>query len=372
MFPGGIFMMTLAKDPRNQFFSNHFDNIQIEAFLKNPFRFFLLSAVLLSPLGFNASFASTETQSSTTTLTLDGVNKSKDGINKTQDPAKDIDNEITDATLRAQLGSKSKWSFKSAFTYAGSSVSDPFNGVRPNYRSSATLEEMTSLKGTIGINYRVNEHDNLSAGTGVLMIDPLHGDPTQPASDTRANRSGELERLEVATPYVSWNRGYRAGDYQLISGFMYAYPTSNDAKLFQTSDVLYLSQILQRQFGTRWSISLNIMLLKFIYGGPVEDPMIVRMMSRGIIKRPDMNLSLLPYLQYAFSDRYSFRSGFNYFQFVRYENREENLQLEPSQSVGVGVAVTRDIYLFPHIEFTPKNIRSDRTNVALLANINLF
>lgn len=308
-----------------------------------------------------------------TTLQLEETApRSKDGINKTQDPAKDIDAEITDNRLRSELGSKSKWSFKSTFTYSGSSVSDPFNGVRPNYRQSAAVEEMAFLKGAIGVNYRLNKNDSFSAGTGLTMIDPLHGDPSKPAADARTNRSGELARYEFATPYLSWNRGYRAGPYQMISSLMYTHPTTNNAALMKMSDTVNFTQMIQAQFAKKWSLSLNMTAIKFIYSGEIEDPSMVRLVRRGIIKRPDIAFTVLPYLQYAFSDRYSFRSGFNYFDFARYENSDDNIQLEPSQSVGLGISVTRDIYFFPHIEFTPKDIRADRTNVALMANINLF
>ena len=42
------------------------------------------------------------------------------------------------------------------------------------------------------------------------------------------------------------------------------------------------------------------------------------------------------------------------------------------QSVGLGISVTRDIYLYPNVQFLPEDIRSDLTNVALSANINVF
>ncbi len=41
-------------------------------------------------------------------------------------------------------------------------------------------------------------------------------------------------------------------------------------------------------------------------------------------------------------------------------------------SFGVGYAVIRDVYLQPNVQFIPNDIRADRTNVALSANINVF
>jgi hypothetical protein len=41
------------------------------------------------------------------------------------------------------------------------------------------------------------------------------------------------------------------------------------------------------------------------------------------------------------------------------------------QSAGLGISVTRDIYLYPNVQFIPEDVRSDRTNVGVSANINL-
>jgi hypothetical protein len=41
------------------------------------------------------------------------------------------------------------------------------------------------------------------------------------------------------------------------------------------------------------------------------------------------------------------------------------------QSLGTGISVTRDIFLYPNIQFIPSDIRSDRTNIGLSAYINL-
>ena len=37
-----------------------------------------------------------------------------------------------------------------------------------------------------------------------------------------------------------------------------------------------------------------------------------------------------------------------------------------------GVKVTRDIFLYPNVQFVPDQLRSKQTNVALSTNINMF
>jgi len=43
-----------------------------------------------------------------------------------------------------------------------------------------------------------------------------------------------------------------------------------------------------------------------------------------------------------------------------------------SISTGIGISLGRDVFLYPNIQFIPTDIRSDRTNVAMSANVNLF
>lgn len=334
--------------------------------MNNKLLLIAATGLMLSPVSLWAQASSTSTTNSST-LKMEEVKKS-------EEKESDIDKEITDARMRAQLGSKSRWSFKSSLAYSGGSVEEPFSGVRPNYRASASVESMTSLSGDVGINYRMGERDNFSFGTGITIIDPLHGDITKPAQDTRTGRSGSLSRYEVSTPYLGWSRGYRAWDSQMISSFTYSHATDSDSvNITKTFGAASFSQTILANLGNSgWTGGTSLTIGKSFYTGDVTDAAIVKRMKAGLYKRTDMTAGLFPFLQYSFNDRYSFRTVFGYFQFSRYEGYDDNVQIEPYQSVGTGISITRDIYLYPNIQFTPKDIRADRTNVALSANINLF
>lgn len=297
-----------------------------------------------------------------------------DDVRKADEKEKDIDNEITDARLRAQLGSKSKWSFKSSLAYSGGSIEKPLDSVRPNYRASATVESMTTLAGDVGVNYRWGQRDNIGFGTGLTIVDPFHGDITKPAEDVRNGRSGSLSRYEVSTPYLNWSRGYRAFDTQMITSVNYGHATDSDSlNISRTFGVTTLSQTVLANFGTSgWNGGASFTLGKYFYSGDVTDAATVKRMEAGTYKRTDLTYGLFPFLQFQFNDRYSFRTIFGYFQFSRYEGYDDNVQLQPYQSVGLGISITRDIYIYPNVQFTPKDIRADRTNVAISTNINLF
>ncbi|WP_374028657.1 hypothetical protein [Bdellovibrio bacteriovorus] len=276
----------------------------------------------------------------------------------------DIDQEITNARMRSELGSKSQWSFKSSLGYSGGSIEKPFDSIRPNYRASASIESLTALSGNVGVNYRVSKGGNLSLGTGVVVMAPLEGDITKDFQDPRASRQGATQkRSQVSNPYIDYSHGYRAMGMQMISGITYTHYTEEDATdYYNLLGNVSLSQVVLADLGdSKWQGGVSVSYDKDLTKGDFNDGL-----------RYDYGVGLFPFAEYAFNDTYSFRTVFGYFQFASYEGQNELIQLEPYQSMGVGISVTRDIYLYPNVQFTPKDLRSDRTNVALSANLNLF
>ncbi|WP_148278792.1 hypothetical protein [Bdellovibrio bacteriovorus] len=287
-------------------------------------------------------------------------------VQKSEEKKEDIDQEITNARMRSELGSKSQWSFKSSLGYNGGSLQKPFDSIRPNYRASATIESLTALSGNVGVNYRVSKGGNLSFGTGVVIMAPLEGDITKDFQDPRASRKGaDVKRTQVSTPYMDYSHGYRAMDMQMISSVTYSHYTEEDqTDYYNLMGNLSVSQTVLADFGdSKWQGGVSLSLDKDIAKGSF---------SVAGDSRYDYGVGLFPFAEYAFNDDYSFRTVFGYFQFAKYEEQGDLIQMEPYQSVGVGISVTRDIYVYPNVQFTPKDIRSDRTNVAVSANLNLF
>ena len=93
------------------------------------------------------------------------------------------------------------------------------------------------------------------------------------------------------------------------------------------------------------------------------------------LQQTDYFVGLYPFAEYLFNDRYSFRTVFGYFEYEALKGTafasERIVRQTPYQSMGIGISLTRDIYLYPNIQFVPEDIRSERTNVALSTNINL-
>lgn len=336
--------------------------------MKNKTSFVIAAALTLSA---GSVFA----QSSSANLKAANTSTSKiEDLKKPTEKVKDIDDEITDARMRATLGSKSRFSFQSTLSYSGGSMQDPLGSVRPAYRTSVEDEVLADLSGQIGANFRVTERDNISFGTGITIMDPLHGDITKPAIDkTKYGNDETTSRYKIATPYVGYSRGYKAFGAQMISSVTLSYYTAEaTVKKGYLGGVSASQTILANLGSSKWNGGTSISGSKALYSGNIENKAFQQRLAAGTAFRDEWTVGLFPFLQYKFNDTYSFRTVFGYFQFQQQEGKSSFEQIEPYQSAGLGLSITRDIYLYPNVQFTPKDIRADRTNVALTANINLF
>jgi hypothetical protein len=139
---------------------------------------------------------------------------------------------------------------------------------------------------------------------------------------------------------------------------------------------LSLSQTILGNFGdSNLSGGLAFSMDHTMYYGNVSEDAAPRIQAQDYM-RDDLSLSVVPFLEYSLNDTLSLRTVFAYFNYLHFKNEFGNptefVRSEPYQSVGLGISVTRDIYLYPNVQFVPRDVRADRTNVGLSANINLF
>ncbi|MBX3039817.1 MAG: hypothetical protein KF789_03785 [Bdellovibrionaceae bacterium] len=287
-------------------------------------------------------------------------------------PQEDIDAEITNKKLRAELGSKSKWSIKTAFSYSGASIERPFQQIRPNYRAGAEVPALTSISGSVGVKYAITNRDSLSLGTGLSVINPFHGDMTRGEFEDPRFRGQNRDRFEVSTPSLSYTRAYKVGEMQMISDVSYShYTDSESVRGMNGVGSVGVGQTILADLGTSsWSAGVSFLASKAIWKGAVAP----EFAAEGA-RQMDYVYGLFPFAEYTFNDNFSFRTVFGYFQNVKYRGVGADgsvTSLAPYQSVGLGMSVSRDIYLYPNVQFTPLDMRADRTNIGLSANLNMF
>jgi hypothetical protein len=275
---------------------------------------------------------------------------------------KDMDDEITNQRLRATLGSKSKWSVRTASAFQGGSIKKPLDQNRPNYRGAVATPTATYFYSDIAIKRRLGDMDSLNFGTGLTLFKPFHR-----TLDESTNSGKGARNLNISNPYLEYNLAYKIGNLQASTSGTYTHAVNDfdvsEVKSIGTFDV---SQTLIGELTSNLSFGASFTLSKTMYKGSGDFD------GQG---SPKVNFepAIYPFAEYTFNDTYSFRTVFGYFQFQEFANdKGEFRQLTPYQSMGIGISVNRDVYIYPNIQIAPKDISADRTNIGLSANINIF
>jgi len=291
------------------------------------------------------------------------VEDAKRGLKK---PSKnDIDKEITNARLRAESGSKSKFSLSTDIGYTGGSINRAFGRGRPNLNGNPENQVNASIDGSAKARYRFTKNDSMTVGTGIQIRTPLQGDV-----------DAQNRQVFVENPRVGYERIYKIGRFATMTGAEYRYGTSfewTEAKL-GNGTLVDLKSFVQLKHNMQTALLDN----KLTLGGSVY--YINYQYGNGAFDgdpRTAWDLALYPYLEYAFNETYSFRTVFGYFSFEHTRDRSNatlfNMdKVKAYQSVGLGISLTRDVYLYPNIQFLPEDASFKNTNVALSTYINAF
>jgi hypothetical protein len=294
--------------------------------------------------------------------------KAEELKHKNQTPGEDVDEIITNNLLRAESGSKSRWSVASVIGYNGASVEKPFAEDRPNIAATTATTNESLLAGQISLKYNINTKSSLMGGVGVRWFSPL-----------RENRQHAGARSDMDNPYLIYQHVYKWAGVESVLQAQPVYYTNSNLK-----DHGYVTTVLVNQDNmyalgeSKFSLGASV----WAQGGYFnkQGPSSGRPGGEDYMEdvrddQADYLVGFAPVLEYAFNDTFNFRTLTNLWNF-------EHLRSEPNgntypadtitQSVGIGVSLTRDIFIYPNVQFQLENIRSDLTNVAVNANINLF
>src|SRR5690348_7560791 len=102
-------------------------------------------------LGFLFGMQAIAEEASKTSINLKEVTHSNSISN-----AEEIDQLITNKSLRALSGSKSRWSFGSTFTYNGGALSKPLSENRPNIAEASAITDKSELSGQVSGKFNIN------------------------------------------------------------------------------------------------------------------------------------------------------------------------------------------------------------------------
>ena len=277
----------------------------------------------------------------------------------------EADQVITNRRLRADAGSLSKWSGSLYFNYQGGSAADPLKPNRPNIVAGADALALQNFTGTVGIRYRLTALDSITANTGFFITTPFHDriktkDPKLKESFEDTNR-----KLNVNDPSLKYIHLDKIWGLQSVTNFTPTLITNN-----QQHDVGYrsswlLSQTFMKDFGNGFSLGLAGQSVFYTY--EVEDPANNGKIAKNV-------LGLYPAAEYVINDTFNVRTVFGtwVYEQTRAAASDTWVKRKVYQSVGLGISLGRDVFLYPNIQYIPSDIRSDRTNIAISANVNVF
>lgn len=291
-------------------------------------------------------------------------------LQKKDEQMKDIDQEITNAKLRAEMGSKSKWSLRSTVTYNGGTVQRAFHEKRPNITSGPNNDARANMTADLAVKYRTTDSTSLNAGVGVKMVTPFHRTiEGLTNSNMDSAPAKKKKQSSVSNPYLEFNHGGKLGAFQNFAQISGSYASEDyDQNVIGLTGSIGVSDQLIYELGNS---SLGVAAT--IYQNLYKDSADTYINPKGEVEtREDMGFYAVPFYEYAFNDRYNFRTVFNWCNFSKAHGSDNFEQQVIQQSMGLGISVTRDVFIYPNVQFIPQDIRADRTNLAVSANINLF
>lgn len=285
-------------------------------------------------------------------------------VDTKQEPKKvdEADQLITNRRLRADSGSLSKWSISMFFDYKGGSLDAPTKPERPNIVNGADALTLQSLTGEVGVRYRITPRDSLTVSTGLFMTTPFHSTIDTDNQKLKENFDEHHQKLNISDPSVKYVHLAQLFGIQSVSLVKPTLITNN-----QQHDAGYRASVLLTQ-----TFMKDVGKTGFSYGVGFQSLLYT-------FHNDNKNLSssvsgIYPAAEYVINDTYNLRTvfGWQVYEQFRHQEKDTFTKRKVYQSVGVGVSVSRDIFLYPNIQFIPSDIRSDRTNIAISANINVF
>lgn len=269
---------------------------------------------------------------------------------------------ITNRRLRAANGSLSKWSGTMSLGWQAGSIEKPFAAQRPNITAGADSLTLQYLNANIGVKYRMSTFDSLTLATGVFVTSPLQNTIKTNNQELKDSFKKTQGVYTVSDPNLTYSRISKFAGFQIVSTITPTLITnSQQHNQGYRSNFDFSSTFMHDIKKTGLSLGANIDFNFYTY-----DTTDKNLASK--------NIALYPVLEYIINDTLNFRTvaGWQNYQQNRSQKWNTFTKLPVYQSIGLGITLDRNVFLYPNIQFIPSDIRSDRTNIGVSAYINVF
>lgn len=298
------------------------------------------------------------------TMTVDDAKNQKNKV-PGDESADDI---LTNNKLRAETGSTSRWSIATGFTYNGGTIDHPFGDFRPNIQNVNGQSPVTDIEGNVNVKYNMTQQDSLLLGETVRFITPL-------SSTTRTPDSYKGQKVDSYNPSLNYQRIYKAGPLQSYYQVGPTLVTQTDYSSIGYLGNFAIYNVNAYEIGkTHLTVGMESYAQYAWFRAPQAYPEFQMSMQDTEASSSDWVFFAYPYLEYSISDKLSLRTVAMWFQIEHTLAADSHTWVKDKamQSVGLGISVTRDIFLYPNVQFVPDELRGKQTNVALSTNINIF
>jgi hypothetical protein len=257
--------------------------------------------------------------------------------------------EITDAKLKADAGSLSRYSLKFNLTYSGPTVGDLSEKDQPNPDGSVGTFS-TALGGNMGGRYRIDSKSSVGLSTGLKVIHPFHG----------------AERTDVSNPQINYDYSTRVADVQMKNSPGFVLRTVPDfTKVGQYGMLLDNHSVVYDLGKSGFSIGTDMAIGVFLYNRDYQT-------SDGKAARYSFEFN--PNIKYNFSDKLSLVTAANISLWNPRGRKDEFALLNKTvnQRLGLGYALQRDIYLNPFLTFYPQQLSPSSVTLNMTTIFSVF
>lgn len=330
----------------------------------------IVAALVLSCAFGSMAFADDSKASGESSVKLEDVKDST--VNKVG--GTDADEVLTNNKLRAESGSKSRLSVASQLGYYGGSVAHPFGDRRPNIQDVTGNSPVTSIQGGVNLKYNVTQLDSILLGGTARWISPQSH-----IRDVPKGYGGQ--KTDFVNPSLNYQRIYKVGQVQSYVQVGPGWVTQTDLKAIGYMGNFGAYNVNAYDIGRSGvTVGLESLANYSWFHTPQAYPNVGSGVTEQDVREgsADWQLAAYPYLEYKFNDRVNLRTVMMWFQM------EHTLASQSSrfadwhkdramQSIGLGISITRDVFLYPNVQFVPDHTISwNQTNVGLETDINLF
>jgi hypothetical protein len=301
--------------------------------------FFALPILLALPMVLVPA-PQAQAQSETTSLT-----STTSGRSLLQNKKFEDSNTLTDAKLKADAGSLSRWSAKTSLSYFGPTFGDLSAADQPNPDGSVGNYSQ-AIKGSVSARYRLSPDSTISAGTGISLNKPFHG----------------WDRTDVNNPFISYDFSDRFGRLQMRNSPGLTISTvPNYTAIGQIGGVSWDNSLVYG-VGGGFALSFDSSFSYWIFN---------REYRPGSIKKGgdgtagQYSISWYPGFKFNMTDKLNLytSAGFSLQNPRSAGNATTLLNKTVSLRLGLGYAFTRDVYFAPYVQSYVTQLALDTTSI---------